>query len=351
MQDINKSLDEKLFSYLKSKNLGLYQYYQKFFFLPINHDKRKLKNTISFFDELKYHQYSGDIKFDKKSVGRDIFIHLYQNASSDEKLILLKNAFHFINFVQVINFLMKEDKKEAISYFSKYPSNGKLRQPEEEEELINKIKNLDKDNFYNNLLSYLSNNSGMYAKSIYCHKYQSILKEVVNENFPEKRANFSIFIGDNLKKELNSDSLFFEDSEFETIIKLNKTYFDEKFSLKMIDVKSEKVTEKERILNKIENLLKESKRFNFLEVVKFYPNNKEVSHLYLKHKIDYDKKDIESYLQSCLEYWNDNILDLKKMSDEEMIKEVANKGEKILLYKKMSEKLDEKNQKSKKVKI
>lgn len=117
MQDINKSLDEKLFSYLKSKNLGLYQYYQKFFFLPINHDKRKLKNTISFFDELKYHQYSGDIKFDKKSVGRDIFIHLYKNSNDDEKLILLKNAFHFINFVQVINFLIKENKKEAISYF------------------------------------------------------------------------------------------------------------------------------------------------------------------------------------------------------------------------------------------
>jgi len=48
MQDINKNLDEKLFSYLKSKNLGLYKYYQKFFFLPNSHDKKKLKSTMSF---------------------------------------------------------------------------------------------------------------------------------------------------------------------------------------------------------------------------------------------------------------------------------------------------------------
>jgi len=39
------------------------------------------------------------------------------------------------------------------------------------------------------------------------------------------------------------------------------------------------------------------------------------------------------------------------MSDEEMIREISHKGEKVLFYKEMSEKLDEKEVKEKKVKI
>ncbi len=351
MQDINKNLDDKLFTYLKEKEIGLFKYYQKFFFLPKYHNKKNFKNVSSFFEELKHHQYYGDIRFDKKSLGRDIFIYLYSKSDENEKLVLLKNAFHFLNFTQTINFLIKENKDKAIHFFTHYSSNGKLRTPEEEEELLKKLKKLDNDNFYYNLLSYLTNNSHVYLNSIYQNKYQSILKDIVNENFPEKRSTFSVFVGDNNKKELNSNSLFSESEEFETIIKLNKTYFDENFSLNSIELKNERVIEKERILNKIEIILKESRKFDFLEVVKFYPNNKEISHFYLKHQINYNKKDIEHYLQSCIKYWNDNIIELKKMTDEEMIREIAIKGEKVLFYKEISEKLDEKEIKTKKVKI
>lgn len=52
MQDINKNLDDKLFTYLKEKEIGLFKYYQKFFFLPKYHNKKNFKNVSSFFYSL-----------------------------------------------------------------------------------------------------------------------------------------------------------------------------------------------------------------------------------------------------------------------------------------------------------
>ena len=244
-----------------------------------------------------------------------------------------------------------ENKSTAIKFVTNNALKGKIRKVQKEEILLKKIYNIEPHNFYNNLLNYLSNHAQIYSNNSH---YQGMLKNLICEYLPEKRKDFAIFTGDSQKKYINNTSILYENdkNQCEILISFNKTVIEEKFIPEILKEKHEITSLQNKIINNLDSLIKASKRLNIKEVVSVYAKDKEIIRFYITKDInDITKEDVGNYVESCLEYWKENIIDLKDKSIENMIDIIEKNAEINTLYKSFENKYAMKNINEKKVKI
>lgn len=359
------NLDHALKNVLETLEMGFYNYHFDYYLLDNKkvtgfNDKfqsytykgKKFNKAANFFKLLSNH-YHPVIKVEKES--RNIFIELYKQANEEEKKYLINHYDYFITFDQTFNYLEKnEGKEKALHFVTHNELKGRLREVDKEEKLLLKIYHLEPENFYENLLSYLSNHASIYNNSIHSIKYQGMLKNLINEYLSDKRKNFAVFTGDSQKKYLNDSSMLYEDEKIncEIIIKLNKTFMEEHFIPDSIKEKHEIGSTQGIILESIDELIKVSKRLNVKAVHRIYTEDKEILTFYItKEKNDINKEDIIKYLQAALNYWKDNVIELKEMKKEEMIQSISQKAEINALYKELENKYQPKGYTEKKVKL
>lgn len=359
------NLDFSLKSILENLDMGFYNHNFDYYFLdntkvkPSDNKfqsytyKGKLFKKATNFFKLVLNDYRPVIKIEKES--RNIFISLYNNANDREREFLINHYDYFITFDQMFNYLeKKEGKEKSLNFVTHKVLKGRLREVDKEEKLLLKIYKLDPDNFYENLLSYLTNHANIYTDSIYQYKYQGMLKNLVNEYLSDKRKNFAIFTGDSQKKYLNNNSMLYEDEKIncEIIIKLNKTFMEENFIPESLKEKHEISALQSMILENLDELIKSSKRLNIKTINKIQTGDKEILTFYItKEKNDINKNEIIKYLESALIYWKDNVNTLKDLKKEDMIENIAQKAEISILYESLEKKYQTKGYSEKKVKL
>ena len=363
MQDNNiKSLDNKLNKILKTLGMSIYET-QNTTSLHICNDndviesgknkifksKKLFKSQLGFFQKLHNVNY---IKSSVEKQNRKIFIELYKIADLNEKKLLLYNYDLLLDFDMVFNLFNKELKTEnkAIYFITHYKFKGYLRTVENEEKFINKLYQINKDDFYVNLLGYLSNNQSIYTESLYSSFYQEMLKNFIEKTIPEKRKNLSVFIGDN-HKQLKNESLIINSIDDEFVIKLNKTFMQENY-VPNLDLNYKIYEEQNKILQNLPEILLKSNKLNLKTVNEIYTEQKEMKVLYVtKEKNKISKDEIINYIDIVMNFWVKNINQLIKLDEKDMINEITKKSEITYFYESLNEKLDVKNIKNKKVKI
>lgn len=362
MQEENlENLDKHLQNILISKNMSVYKNNYDYFlfdnekinptseFISNSYKRTKFTKVENFFTDIEKYNYNS-ISIDKEA--KNIFNELYTNKKQIERDYLVKNYYYFITFDQMFAYLGKnEDKSTAINFVTNNALKGKIRKVEKEEILLKKIYNIEPHNFYNNLLNYLSNHAQIYSNNSH---YQGMLKNLICEYLPDKRKDFANFTGDSQKKYINNTSILYENdkNQCEILISFNKTVIEEKFIPEILKEKHEITSLQNKIINNLDSLIKASKRLNIKEVVSVHTKEKEIITFYItKDKNDITKEDVGNYVESCLEYWKENIIDLKDKSIENMIDIIEKNAEINTLYKNFNNKYTIKNINEKKVKI
>lgn len=365
MQEQNtENLDKILQNILKIKNMSLYKNNYDYFlfdnekintdneFISEKYKKVRFLKVENFFSDVEKHRYTS-INIDKDA--KSIFNELYINTNETERDYLVKHYYYFMTFDQMFAYLVKnESKSEVLHFVTHCTLKGQIRKIEKEEKFLKKIYDLEPDNFYENILCYLNNHARIYKQSIYRTEYQSMLKNLLSEYLPEKRKDFANFTGDSQKKYLNEKSILYEEdnNKCEILISFNKTFIEENFVPDKLKEKHEIGEAQNKFFDNLESLIKSSRKLNLREVVRVHALDKELITCYItKEKNDITKHDIVSYVQSCLSYWKENIIELKDKPIEEMIKIVEANAEIVSLYKNLENKYQIKNQSEKKVKI
>lgn len=363
MQDNNlKSLDNKLNKVLEVLGMSVYEANgTRSLHICNDNDvmengKNKIfksqklfKNQSVFFQKL---HNSNFIKSSVEKQNRKIFIELYKITNVNEQKILLHNYHLLLSFDTVFNIFNKELKEEnkSIYFITHYKFLGYLRTVENEEKFINKIHQINKDDFYVNLLGYLSNNKSIYTEGIYSALFQEMLKNFIEKTIPEKRKNLSIFIGDD-KKKLKNESLVINSNDDEFIIKLNETFIKENYRPKL-DLNYKVYEEQNKILNNLPEILLRNTKLNLKTVNQIYIEQKEMKVLYItKEKNKISKEEVIKYIDIVLDFWVKNINQYIKLDEKEMINEIIKKAEITYYYESLDKKLDIKNVKTKKAKI
>lgn len=360
-----ENLDLSLEKILDKFGMGFYTHNFDYYLL----DKSKMKGngesysykgkkfiqSQGLFKQIRHH-YQPNIKVEKDS--RSIFIHLIESANENERKYLINHYEYFVTFDQALNYFIKveKNKEAAILFVTRNALKGRLREVDKEEKLLIKIKNLDVENYYGNLLSYLSNHSDIYTKSIYSSDYQGMLKNLISEYLPEKRKNFALFTGDSNKKYLSHSSILHihDEKEFEEIIKFNKTVIEENYIPEDLKEKHEISKEQGKFIKQIPELLKISKKLNLKNIYPIYTEDKEILNFYvIKQNEVIDKNEIVKYLEVCLCYWKDNVNKLKVLDERELLSEISKNAEIIYWHNQLNDKLSYKDKSNyeKKVKI
>ncbi len=360
-EQLLQNLDKLLNNILQELEMSLYTHNFDYYLLDNSKMKsstesntyknKKFIKSENFFKQLNIH-YQPNVKIEKES--RNIFLALMRVSNEEEKQYLINHYQYFLTYDQTLNYLDKieKNKNKAILFVTQNLLKGKLREVDKEEKFLIKIKNLDNENYYGNLLSYLSNHSDIYTKSIYSNAYQGMLKNLINEHLPNQRKNFAIFTGDSKKKYLNNSSILHPEEDFETVIKLNRTVIEEKYVPENLKEKHEISNEQNTLITNIGNLLKQSSRLNLKNVYPVYTEDHEVMTFYItKNDTKIEQHEIINYVQACLKYWRDNIQELKLLDNKEMIKNISLKAEIIYLHNELNNKLINKGTKDKKAKL
>lgn len=365
MQEENiENLDKCLQNILITKNMSLYKNNYDYFlfdnakinttseFISEKHKRIKFIKVENFFTDIQLNNYTS-INIDKEA--KNIFHELYISSNQLERTYMIDHYYYFIAFDQMFNYLIKnENDRKALSFVTHSTLKGKIREVDKEEKLLKKIYTLEPDNFYENLLAYLTNHSRIYTQSIERNNYQGMLKNLIFEYLPEKRKSFAMFTGDSQKKFLNHTSILYENEKdkCEILVAFNRTVIEESFIPDKLKEKHLVASEQSKMINNLDNLIRFSKRLNIKEVVTVFTQDKEIIRFYItKDKNDISKEDVVKYVQSCLNYWKNNIVDLKDKNVEEMLQIIEQKAEIENQYENFEKKYEIKNISEKKVKI
>lgn len=349
-EDMINILDKRLNLILNELNIKIYVQLNNYYLFNLE-EKSKFKNYYIFNnleEENNYYQklsINNNVIIKLNTRGKIIFQQMYKNSSTEEKKYILEKYNYFMTYKQALNFVIKNEKD--ILHVERFIKNtifkDNYHKIDDEEKILIKIKDLVPENSIQNLFFYLNNNTNTYNSKHNLNRksYQGMLKNLVNKYFPENIKLFQNFTGDFEKKILNSDSLLYKKTlECEMIVHINKNYILEKYVNYQIMENHNLQKEQDKIIKNLNGLLLESNKLNLLSSQNISSNNSEIITFYItKEKNDITENDIIDYLNNCLTYWKENLIELKELNEDEMIKNIDKNAQSYTLYKNLNNKL------------